>query len=107
MGSPICNHRVRQSLDSGAKYTGVADEIHKALEVKDLNHAHGLVHYLKGLAGNLAAKPLLAVAIKMGKLVKGESQKTTPWSRHKPLAYTLKIKFLNYPMNSLLPSRLN
>jgi CheY-like chemotaxis protein len=60
-------------LDFGAKYTGVVAEIGEALEAKDLNHAHSLVHNLKGLAGNLAATELLSAAIEMEKLVKGES----------------------------------
>jgi len=60
-------------LDFGAKYTGVVAEIGEALEAKDLNHAHSLVHNLKGLAGNLAATDLLSAAIEMEKLVKGES----------------------------------
>jgi two-component system sensor histidine kinase/response regulator len=52
-------------LDFGAKYTGVVAEIGEALEAKDLNHAHSLVHNLKGLTGNLAATELLSAAIEM------------------------------------------
>jgi CheY-like chemotaxis protein/HPt (histidine-containing phosphotransfer) domain-containing protein len=62
-------------LDFGANYTGIAAEISEALEAKDMNHAHSLVHNLKGLAGNLAATALLSAAIEMEKLVKGESNK--------------------------------
>jgi signal transduction histidine kinase/DNA-binding response OmpR family regulator len=63
-------------LDFGAKYTGMVDEISAALEAKDLNQAHSLVHNLKGLAGNLAATDLQAAAMEMEKLVKGEPKKT-------------------------------
>jgi HPt (histidine-containing phosphotransfer) domain-containing protein len=62
-------------LDFGANYTGIAADISEALEAKDMNQAHSLVHNLKGLAGNLAATALLSAAIEMEKLVKGESNK--------------------------------
>jgi len=65
-------------LDFGTNYTGVAGEIHKALDSKDLKQAHSLVHNLKGLAGNLAATDLLSAAIEMEKLVKGDKKKAPP-----------------------------
>jgi two-component system sensor histidine kinase/response regulator len=64
-------------LDFGANYGGVAGEIREALEAKDFKQAHNLVHNLKGLAGNLEAKDLQAAAVKMEKLVKGQTEKTT------------------------------
>ncbi|MDB4265047.1 Hpt domain-containing protein, partial [bacterium] len=39
------------------------------------DHAHSLVHNLKGLAGNLSATDLQSAAVKMEKLVKGIDQK--------------------------------
>ena len=63
-------------LDFGANYGGVASEIRAALEVGDFEQAHSLVHNLKGLAGNLEAKNLQAAAVKMEKLVKGQSAET-------------------------------
>ena len=42
----------------------------------DFEQAHSLVHNLKGLAGNLEAKDLQAAAVKMEKLVKGQSEET-------------------------------
>jgi CheY-like chemotaxis protein len=57
-------------LDFGASYTGVAGEIHKALDSKDLEQAHSLIHNLKGLAGNLAAIDLQAASVNLEKLVK-------------------------------------
>jgi len=65
-------------LDFGAKYTGVAVEIRKALEANDLKQAHILVHNLKGVAGNLAATNLLASAIEMEALVKKGDSKRPP-----------------------------
>jgi CheY-like chemotaxis protein len=65
-------------LDFGANYSGVVEEIREAVEAKDMNHAHSLVHNLKGLAGNLAATALLAAAIEMEKLVKGDQKKAPP-----------------------------
>jgi HPt (histidine-containing phosphotransfer) domain-containing protein len=64
-------------LDFGADYTGAAADISEALESNDLNHAHSLIHNLKGLAGNLEATDLHAAAAAMEKLVKGD-QKETP-----------------------------
>jgi HPt (histidine-containing phosphotransfer) domain-containing protein len=65
-------------LDFGTKYTKVGDEIHKALDAKDLNQAHSLIHNLKGLAGNLAATELQTAAVNLEKLVKGVEKKTPP-----------------------------
>jgi CheY-like chemotaxis protein len=73
-------------LDFGANYTGVAGEIHKALDSKDLEQAHSLIHNLKGLAGNLAAIDLQAASVNLEILVKGVGKKTPP-------AKKLKLKF--------------
>jgi polar amino acid transport system substrate-binding protein len=62
-------------LDFSAKYAGAADEIQQALEAKDFEQAHSLVHNLKGLAGNLAAIHLQAAAVEMEKQVKGGLKK--------------------------------
>jgi len=45
-------------LDFVAKYSGTADEIADALQSDDVKRTHGLVHNLKGLAGNLSARRL-------------------------------------------------
>jgi CheY-like chemotaxis protein len=58
-------------LDFGSKYTGVAGDIRNALDKRDFQKAHSLVHNLKGLAGNLAATDLQAAAVEIEKLVKG------------------------------------
>jgi signal transduction histidine kinase/CheY-like chemotaxis protein len=63
-------------LDFGANYVGVANEIREALAVGDFELAHSLVHNLKGLAGNLEATELLAAAVEMEKLVKGQTAET-------------------------------
>ena len=73
-------------LDFGAKYTEAAGEIHKALDSKDLEQAHSLIHNLKGLAGNLAAIDLQEASVNLEKLVKGVGKKTPP-------AKKLKLKF--------------
>jgi PAS domain S-box-containing protein len=64
-------------LDFGANYGGVATEISEALEAKDFKQAHSLVHNLKGLAGNLEANDLQAAAVKMEKLVRGQTANKT------------------------------
>ncbi len=58
-------------VDFGVKYAGTANEIRQALDAKDFEQAHSLVHNLKGLAGNLAATDLQAAAVEIEKLVKG------------------------------------
>ncbi len=63
-------------LDFGANYGGAGGEIRQALAAGDFEQAHSLVHNIKGLAGNLEAKDLQAAAVKIEKLVKGQSQET-------------------------------
>ena len=86
-------------LDFGTNYTGVAGEIHKALDSKDLEQAHSLIHNLKGLSGNLAATELQMAAVNLEKLVKGVGKKT-------PKAKELKLKFskLENALNQALES---
>jgi HPt (histidine-containing phosphotransfer) domain-containing protein len=62
-------------LDFGAKYGGIADEIRQALDAKDFEQAHSLVHNLKGLAGNLSATDLQTAAVEMEKRVRGGLKK--------------------------------
>jgi signal transduction histidine kinase/CheY-like chemotaxis protein len=57
-------------VDFGSQYTRAADEIRVALDNKDYKQAHGLVHNLKGLAGNLEAGDLLSATLDMEALVK-------------------------------------
>jgi CheY-like chemotaxis protein len=74
------NKRLYRKLlrDFGTDYTGVAGDVRQALDAKDFEHAHRLVHNLKGLAGNLAATALQAASVNLEKLVKGVQQKTPP-----------------------------
>jgi CheY-like chemotaxis protein/HPt (histidine-containing phosphotransfer) domain-containing protein len=65
-------------LDFAANYSGVAGEIREALNAKEMERVHGLVHNLKGMAGNLAATDLQSAAIAMEKLVKRGEQKRAP-----------------------------
>ncbi len=64
-------------LDFGNNYGGIAGEIRVALESQNFNQAHSLIHNLKGLAGNLEANSLQTAAVKMEKLVKGQTAQTT------------------------------
>jgi len=72
------NKRLYRKLlvDFGTKYTETASEIRETLAANDFEQAHSLVHNLKGLAGNLEATNVQAAAVKMEKLVKGQSEKT-------------------------------
>jgi PAS domain S-box-containing protein len=73
LGRLMGNKRLYRKLlkDFGSKYHGVAAEIRNALDKRDFDRVHSLVHNLKGLAGNLAAMDLQAAAIEMEKLIKG------------------------------------
>jgi CheY-like chemotaxis protein len=73
------NKRLYRKLlvDFGTKYIEIANDIRAALDTKDFEQAHSLVHDLKGMAGNLEATDLQAAAVGMEKLVKGD-QKETP-----------------------------
>lgn len=62
--------------EASAYYRGVAGEIRAALEDKDIKQAHSLVYNLKGLAGNLEATDLLAAAVELENLVKGDQEQT-------------------------------
>jgi HPt (histidine-containing phosphotransfer) domain-containing protein len=58
-------------LDFSTKYTETAGDIRQALDAKDYEQAHSLVHNIKGLAGNLEATDLQTAAVNLEKLVKG------------------------------------
>jgi CheY-like chemotaxis protein len=62
-------------LDFGVNYADSAAEIRRALDAGDFDQAHGLVHNIKGLAGNLAASNLQSAAQELEKLVKNRSEK--------------------------------
>jgi CheY-like chemotaxis protein/HPt (histidine-containing phosphotransfer) domain-containing protein len=76
-------------VDFGITYTGTAGEIREALEAKDFERAHSMVHNLKGMAGNLAATDLQTACVNLEKLVKGVGKKTPP-------AKELKFKFSKF-----------
>jgi HPt (histidine-containing phosphotransfer) domain-containing protein len=82
------NKRLYRKLlvDFSAKYIEAANDIRTALEAKDFEQTHGLVHNLKGLAGNLEARDLQAATVNLEKLVKGAQQKS-------PSPKELKLKF--------------
>jgi PAS domain S-box-containing protein len=60
------------------KYTQRAVDIRQALDVKDYHQAHGLIHDIKGLAGNLAALQLQAAAADLEKMVKHADDENPP-----------------------------
>ncbi|MEJ2284817.1 MAG: Hpt domain-containing protein [Desulfobacterales bacterium] len=84
------NKRLYRKLlvDFGTKYTETAAEIRRALDARDFDQAHSLVHNLKGLAGNLEAGELQAATVEMEKMVKGQTEETVS-------AAELNLKFTN------------
>jgi len=95
------NKRLYRKLlvDFGTKYIETASDIRAALDTKDFEQVHSLVHNLKGLAGNLEAKDLQAAAANLEKLVKGVEKKI-------PSVKELKSKFseLENALNQALES---
>ncbi|MBW2436906.1 MAG: response regulator, partial [Deltaproteobacteria bacterium] len=87
-------------LNFGADYDTVANDIHKALEAEDFDHAHSLVHNLKGLAGNLAASDLQAAAVNLEKLVKGADKKA-PASEQLDLRFAELVAALDQALHSV------
>jgi HPt (histidine-containing phosphotransfer) domain-containing protein len=57
-------------IDFASQYTLAADETRTALDTGDFAQAHQLVHAIKGIAGNLAAKKLHQQSMALEKLVK-------------------------------------
>jgi HPt (histidine-containing phosphotransfer) domain-containing protein len=80
-------------LDLRVKYAGIVDDIQQALEARDFEQAHSLVHNLKGLAGNLAATDLQAAAVELEKGVKGGLQKKFSKEKLNPSFAELKKAF--------------
>jgi signal transduction histidine kinase/DNA-binding response OmpR family regulator/HPt (histidine-containing phosphotransfer) domain-containing protein len=89
----------RLLLSFATDYGGAANDIRIALEAKDFERSHSLVHNIKGLAGNLAATDLQTATVNLEKLVKGVQKKTPP-------AKELNLKFseLENALNRALES---
>ncbi len=62
-------------LNFSVDHNAAINEIRHALDAEDFDQAHGLVHNLKGLAGNLSATKLHEAAVSMEKLFKGVDKK--------------------------------
>jgi CheY-like chemotaxis protein len=57
-------------VNFATQYAHAGKDLRKALDVGDFEKAHGLVHAIKGVAGNLAAKDLQQQSVALEKLVK-------------------------------------
>ena len=80
-------------------YRGVANDIRIALDAKDFELTHSLVHNIKGLAGNLSATDLQAASVNLEKLVKGVEKKAPPAQE-----LNLKLSELETALNQALES---
>jgi PAS domain S-box-containing protein len=61
-----------------AQYRPAAETLRAALDAGDFEQAHGLVHAVKGVAGNLAAKDLQQQSVPLEKLVKHADPASPP-----------------------------
>jgi CheY-like chemotaxis protein len=57
-------------VNFSTQYAQAGADIHRALDAGDFDRAHGLVHAIKGVAGNLSAKGLQQQSVALEKLVK-------------------------------------
>ena len=64
------------SFSSG--HAQAAEDLRKVLDANDYDQAHSLVHSIKGVAGNLAARELHAAAVGLEKLLKHADEKNPP-----------------------------
>jgi CheY-like chemotaxis protein len=87
-------------LSFAADYCETAHDIRSALGAEEYEHAHSLVHNVKGLAGNLAATDLQAAAVDLERLVKGVQAKTPPPAK----ALQAKFSALETALNQALAS---
>jgi len=65
-------------VNFATKYAGMAADIRRTIDSADFDQTHGLVHSLKGMAGNLAATELQSAAIGLEKLVKHADDHNLP-----------------------------
>jgi signal transduction histidine kinase/DNA-binding response OmpR family regulator len=86
-------------LSFATDYRGVANDIRIALDAKDFERTHSLVHNIKGLAGNLSATDLQAASVNLEKLVKGVEKKAPPAQE-----LNLKLSELETALNQALES---
>jgi len=86
-------------LNFATDYCGAANDIRIALDAKDFERAHSLIHNIKGLAGNLSATVLQASAVNLEKLVKGVEKKTPPSKE-----LNLRLSKLETALNAALES---
>jgi CheY-like chemotaxis protein len=65
-------------VNFATQYAQAGADIRNALDTGDFDRAHGLVHAIKGVAGNLAAKDLLQHSVALEKLVKHADAASPP-----------------------------
>jgi len=65
-------------VNFATQYAQAGADIRKALDAGDFDRAHGLVHAIKGVAGNLAAKDLQQQSVALEKLVKHADATSPP-----------------------------
>jgi len=76
MGNRVLYRKLLSNF--ATQYSQAAADIRRALEAGNFEHAHGLVHAIKGVAGNLAAKDLQTQSVALEKLVKHAGPASPP-----------------------------
>jgi CheY-like chemotaxis protein len=88
-------------INFAAKYADMAADILQAIKFLDFEQAHGMVHSLKGMAGNLAAVELQSAAIGLEKLVKHAHSEKPPASDELKLKFAILDAALNQAIQSI------
>jgi two-component system, sensor histidine kinase and response regulator len=94
-------------VNFSTQYIQAAANIRSALDAGDFEQAHGLVHGIKGVAGNLAAKDLQVQSVALEKLVKHATPGSPPPGAELNRAYEAFRHSLGRALNSvtsLLPA---
>lgn len=83
-------------VDFASQYAPAADKIRTALDTGDFEQAHQLVHAIKGVAGNLAAKELHQHSAALEKLVKNANAANPPPAEDLKRSYEAFRETLNW-----------
>ncbi|MCU0564719.1 MAG: response regulator, partial [Desulfobacterales bacterium] len=90
-------------VNFAAQYARAGAEVRQALDAGDFDRAHGLVHAVKGVAGNLSAKGLQAQSMALEKLVKHADPGNPPGKAELDAAFVAFRDALGRALSALEP----
>ena len=90
-------------VNFAAQYARADAEVRQALDAGDFDRVHGLVHAIKGVAGNLSAKGLQAQSMALEKLVKHADPGNPPGKAELDAAFVAFRDALGRALSALVP----